>query len=103
MQNPLERRARRSAQRPPRRAETSFLVRRRCALAARRVVACVQRAQPLADTRFEPAVGRVIERHIRHVVVSTVSRSGGSTLHGMAFYMVRDSAWSAMDPFAFAQ
>jgi len=36
-------------------------------------------------------------------VVSTVSRSGGSTLHGMAFYMVRDSAWSAMDPFAFAQ
>ncbi len=36
-------------------------------------------------------------------VVTTVSRSGGSTLHGMAFYTVRDSAWSAMDPFALAQ
>ncbi|HWG17499.1 MAG TPA: TonB-dependent receptor [Acidobacteriaceae bacterium] len=36
-------------------------------------------------------------------VVTTVSRSGGSTLHGMAFYNVRDSAWSAMDPFALAQ
>ena len=36
-------------------------------------------------------------------VVTTVSRSGSSTLHGMAFYSVRDSAWSAMDPFALAQ
>jgi hypothetical protein len=36
-------------------------------------------------------------------VVTTVSHSGGSTLHGMAFYNVRDSAWSAMDPFALAQ
>ena len=36
-------------------------------------------------------------------VVTTVSRSGGSTLHGMVFYTARDSAWSAMDPFALAQ
>ncbi len=36
-------------------------------------------------------------------VVTTVSRSGGSTLHGMLFYTVRDSAWAAVDPFALAQ
>lgn len=36
-------------------------------------------------------------------VVTTASRSGGSTLHGMGFYTVRDSAWAAMDPFALAQ
>lgn len=35
-------------------------------------------------------------------VVTTVSRSGGSTLHGMAFYTVRDSAWAAANPFAVA-
>jgi hypothetical protein len=33
-------------------------------------------------------------------VVTAVSRSGGSTLHGMAFYTVRDSAWAAVNPFA---
>jgi hypothetical protein len=33
-------------------------------------------------------------------VVTTVSRSGSSILHGMAFYTVRDSAWAAMNPFA---
>ncbi len=36
-------------------------------------------------------------------VVTSVSRSGGSTLHGMVFYTVRDSAWAAVDPFALAQ
>ena len=33
-------------------------------------------------------------------VVTAVSRSGGSTLHGMAFYTVRDSAWAAVNPFS---
>jgi hypothetical protein len=36
-------------------------------------------------------------------VVTTASRSGSGTLHGMAFYTLRDSAWSAADPFALAQ
>ena len=36
-------------------------------------------------------------------VVTTVSRSGGETLHGMVFYTVRNSAWAAADPFALAQ
>jgi hypothetical protein len=35
-------------------------------------------------------------------VVTTVSRSGGATLHGMAFYTVRDSAWAAANPFSVA-
>ncbi len=33
-------------------------------------------------------------------VVTTVSRSGGTRLHGMAFYTVRDSAWAAANPFS---
>ena len=33
-------------------------------------------------------------------VVATVSRSGGTKLHGMAFYNVRDSAWAAANPFS---
>ncbi len=35
-------------------------------------------------------------------VVTAVSRSGGSKLHGMAFYTVRDSAWAAANPFSVA-
>ncbi len=35
-------------------------------------------------------------------VVTAVSRSGGKTLHGMAFYTARDGAWSARDRFAVA-
>ena len=35
-------------------------------------------------------------------VVTTVSRSGGTRLHGMAFYTVRDSAWAAANPFSVA-
>ena len=35
-------------------------------------------------------------------VVTSVSRSGGTRLHGMAFYTVRDSAWAAMNPFSVA-
>jgi hypothetical protein len=35
-------------------------------------------------------------------VVTTVSRSGGAALHGMAFYTVRDSAWAAANPFSVA-
>ena len=35
-------------------------------------------------------------------VVTTVSRSGGSKLHGMAFYTVRESAWAAANPFSVA-
>ena len=33
-------------------------------------------------------------------MVTTVSRSGGTRLHGMAFYTVRDSAWAATNPFS---
>ena len=35
-------------------------------------------------------------------VVTTVSRLGGTALHGMAFYTVRDSAWAAVNPFSVA-
>jgi len=35
-------------------------------------------------------------------VVTTVSRAGGTKLHGMAFYTLRDSAWAAANPFAVA-
>jgi hypothetical protein len=33
-------------------------------------------------------------------VVTTVSRSGGTRLHGMAFYTLRLSAWAAANPFS---
>ena len=36
-------------------------------------------------------------------VVTTASRSGSGTLHGMAFYTARSSVLAAMDPFALAQ
>ncbi len=35
-------------------------------------------------------------------VVTTVSRSGTSELHGTVFYTVRDSAWAAANPFSIA-
>jgi Carboxypeptidase regulatory-like domain/TonB dependent receptor len=35
-------------------------------------------------------------------VVTTVSRSGGTKLHGMAFYTLRESAWAAANPFSVA-
>jgi hypothetical protein len=35
-------------------------------------------------------------------VLTSVSRSGGSALHGMAFYTVRNSAWAAVNPFSLA-
>jgi hypothetical protein len=35
-------------------------------------------------------------------VVTTLSRSGSSTLHGMAFYTVRSGAWAAANPFSIA-
>jgi len=35
-------------------------------------------------------------------VATTVSRSGGTALHGMVFYTVRDSAWAAANPFSVA-
>jgi len=48
------------------------------------------------------AYGSALYGHGVGGVVTTVSRSGGSTLHGMAFYTVRDSAWGAANPFAVA-
>jgi Carboxypeptidase regulatory-like domain len=33
-------------------------------------------------------------------VVTTVSKSGGKTLHGMGFYTLRQSAWAAANPFS---
>ena len=35
-------------------------------------------------------------------VVTTASRSGSSTMHGMAFYTVRSSVWAAANPFSLA-
>jgi hypothetical protein len=48
------------------------------------------------------AYGSALYGHGVGGVVTTVSRSGGTTLHGMALYMVRDSAWAAVNPFAIA-
>jgi Outer membrane receptor for ferrienterochelin and colicins len=35
-------------------------------------------------------------------VVTTVSKSGTNTLHGSGFYLARDSAWAAANPFSIA-
>jgi hypothetical protein len=48
------------------------------------------------------AYGSALYGHGVGGVISTVSRSGGTTLHGMGFYSVRDSAWAAVNPFAVA-
>jgi Carboxypeptidase regulatory-like domain/TonB dependent receptor len=48
------------------------------------------------------AYGSALYGHGVGGVVTTVSRAGGTTLHGMAFYTVRDSAWAAVNPFAVA-
>ncbi len=44
--------------------------------------------------------GSAIYGHGVGGVLSAVSRSGGTTLHGIAFYKVRDSAWAATNPFS---
>jgi hypothetical protein len=46
------------------------------------------------------AYGSALYGHGVGGVVTQVSRSGGTTLHGMAFYTVRDSAWAAANPFS---
>jgi len=46
------------------------------------------------------AYGSALYGHGVGGVVTEVSRSGGTTLHGMAFYTVRDSAWAAANPFS---
>jgi hypothetical protein len=48
------------------------------------------------------AYGSALYGHGVGGVVSTVSRSGGTRLHGMAFYTARDSAWAAVNPFSIA-
>jgi len=48
------------------------------------------------------AYGSALYGHGVGGVVTTVSRSGGARLHGMAFYTVRDSAWAAANPFSIA-
>ena len=48
------------------------------------------------------AYGSALYGHGVGGVVTTVSRSGGTRLHGMAFYTVRDSAWAAANPFSIA-
>ena len=48
------------------------------------------------------AYGSALYGHGVGGVVTTVSRSGGTRLHGMAFYTVRDSAWAAANPFSVA-
>ncbi len=46
------------------------------------------------------AYGSALYGHGVGGVVTTVSRSGGTRLHGMGFYTVRDSAWAATNPFS---
>ena len=48
------------------------------------------------------AYGSALYGHGVGGVVTTVSRSGGTKLHGMGFYTMRDSAWAAVNPFAIA-
>jgi hypothetical protein len=48
------------------------------------------------------AYGSALYGHGVGGVITTVSRSGGMKLHGMAFYTVRDSAWAAANPFSIA-
>jgi hypothetical protein len=48
------------------------------------------------------AYGSALYGHGVGGVVTTVSRSGGTALHGMAFYTLRDSAWAAVNPFSIA-
>jgi hypothetical protein len=48
------------------------------------------------------AYGSALYGHGVGGVITTVSRSGGSTLHAMAFYTLRNSAWAAFNPFAVA-
>jgi hypothetical protein len=46
------------------------------------------------------AYGSALYGHGVGGVITTVSRSGGSNLHAMAFYTLRNSAWAAVNPFA---
>jgi hypothetical protein len=48
------------------------------------------------------AYGSALYGHGVGGVVTTVSRSGGTRLHGMAFYTLRNSAWAAANPFSIA-
>jgi hypothetical protein len=48
------------------------------------------------------AYGSALYGHGVGGVVTTVSRSGGTRLHGMGFYTVRESAWAAANPFSVA-
>jgi hypothetical protein len=48
------------------------------------------------------AYGSALYGHGVGGVVTTVSRSGGTRLHGMAFYTLRNSAWAAANPFSVA-
>jgi hypothetical protein len=48
------------------------------------------------------AYGSALYGHGVGGVVTTVSRSGGTKLHGMAFYTARNSAWAAANPFSIA-
>lgn len=40
--------------------------------------------------------------HAAGAAISTVSKSGSNEVHGSGFYVVRDSAWAATNPFALA-
>jgi len=40
--------------------------------------------------------------HAAGGVISTISRSGTSTFHGSTFFLVRESAWAASNPFSIA-
>ena len=40
--------------------------------------------------------------HAAGGVISTVSRSGGNDLHGTAFFLLRESAWAATNPYSIA-
>ncbi len=44
--------------------------------------------------------GSALEGHAAGGVITTVSRSGGNALHGTGFFLLRESAWAATNPFA---
>ena len=43
-----------------------------------------------------------LDGHAAGGVVTTISKSGTSAVHGSGFYLVRDSAWGATNPFSLA-
>ncbi len=69
-------------------------------------------ARPGAEYTFSEAAVRefrvvgqgysALYGHAAGGVIATISKSGTDTLHGSAFYLIRQSAWAATNPFSIA-